>query len=616
MKKLLMLAVAGVLPAAFEGDANADVRTATTTKVIPAPLNDKAPVSGTPARLRRTNEEQPGNEMPTLAFFKDGKSGLYFSMNTELNGTQANHRMQLALVPFTLEQDPTTGAVSAKADLTKAKFVTNNDGNEYRNANHPNAYAINGGNAIAVEYNYQPDNSNDTKRYLQVFDATGKSLLGQTQIYAKNNDDCSMNEDDKSTTLLSSTGGKNKLAAWRGCNGNGRDDGWVQSFEINCDAEAATPCSFKALADVSVCPREERSHGAVSFASDDPNTVIATWTEGNNQPQRDGTWMAAIDVSGNNANILWKEQIEGRKDIDGLRTYSMRAMQSRIQTTDANGNLVNTDMIIWRSGDLRGNNNTNGKGGTYYRNQMAVIKANKDGMSYVTPMTNVAGDLLGLDGTHLGMQFALFGTDTAPAPGVTFLSGSHTGGGYGAQVRAVTWNQTANKFENAGMYNIAPYDRHLYPNYTGNNPGNQGRNYANGTLIKNPFAGQNGNTDANLMVFATTGKDPADMMKPEIKLSAYISVLPISQMNTATPPGQNPGMDPGQDPGQEPGQDPGQDNGESGGNGDGTGNGNGNGNGGGDAGASVGGCATSNTSTGLASFLLIGLAALLRRRRR
>src|SRR5688572_6340535 len=98
MKKLLMFAVAGLLaPTA----ANAEVGTAATIKVLAAPINDKAPVSGTPARLRRTNEEQPGNEMPALAMFGDGKSGLYFSMNTELNGVAAKHRMQLALVPFT-----------------------------------------------------------------------------------------------------------------------------------------------------------------------------------------------------------------------------------------------------------------------------------------------------------------------------------------------------------------------------------------------------------------------------------------------------------------------------------------------------------------------------------
>ena len=52
MKKLLMLAAAGVIPSTLAHDATAG--TPTQTMVIPSPVNDTAPVSGTPARLRRT----------------------------------------------------------------------------------------------------------------------------------------------------------------------------------------------------------------------------------------------------------------------------------------------------------------------------------------------------------------------------------------------------------------------------------------------------------------------------------------------------------------------------------------------------------------------------------
>ena len=54
-KKLLMFAAAGLLtPAAIEGTASAEV---TRSVMIHSPLNDKAPVTGTPARLKRTDEE-------------------------------------------------------------------------------------------------------------------------------------------------------------------------------------------------------------------------------------------------------------------------------------------------------------------------------------------------------------------------------------------------------------------------------------------------------------------------------------------------------------------------------------------------------------------------------
>ena len=52
--------------------------------INPAPVKDLAPVTGSPARLKRTDEEQPGFEMPAFAFFTntDGTQtkGLYFAM--------------------------------------------------------------------------------------------------------------------------------------------------------------------------------------------------------------------------------------------------------------------------------------------------------------------------------------------------------------------------------------------------------------------------------------------------------------------------------------------------------------------------------------------------------
>ena len=91
------------------------------------------------------------------------------------------------------------------------------------------------------------------------------------------------------------------------------------------------------------------------------------------------------------------------------------------------------------------------------------------------------------------------------------------------------------------------------------------------------------------MIITTSGKDAADMTKPEIKLSAYMTVLPVAQTPKApdvTPPGTTP---PGTTP---PGEDPN-----------------------GDSGTSIGGCSSTGTSSGLATFLLIGLAAFIRRRR-
>src|SRR5665647_1599258 len=187
MKKLLMFAASGLLaPMALTTSAQAEVSSAEQVLMFPSPVNDKAPVSGTPARLRRTDEEQPGNEMPTMAMFADGINGLYFSMNTELPPVTtggavrpAPNKMQLAAIPFALSQKA-DGKVTVSPNIAGSKFVTNNNGNETRNANAPVAMPVLGGKLILAKYNYQANGTNDTKTYIQLFNSQGTAVLGQT----------------------------------------------------------------------------------------------------------------------------------------------------------------------------------------------------------------------------------------------------------------------------------------------------------------------------------------------------------------------------------------------------------------------------------------------------
>jgi MYXO-CTERM domain-containing protein len=597
---LMMLAAAGLLTPTV---AQAEINRVTQAKMFPSPTNDVAPVSGTPARLRRTNEEQPGNENAVFALAPDAKSGVFFSQLTELNGQQATHRMQLAAVPFVLKQDA-TGAVVAEPNLAAAKFITSNRGNEYRNANKPEAITALG--ATCAFYNYQAEGSNDTKRYVQCLDPSTLAVLTpQKQVMGKNHDECARKENG--IQIISETATKARLAAYFGCNGNGRDDGWVGVISLTKGADGKI--TARKEFDLSVEPQEERSRGTCSVGAADPNTMFCTWTAGNNQPQRNGTWIGAIDVtegkySGANQQeaLLWKAQLGGRRQIEGRTTYSMRATHQRILAPDTTGKLIATDMIAYRQGDLRGNNNTNGKGGSYYANRVAVIKLSRQGMEYVTPMKDVAPLLLGLDGTHLNMEFAMFGKVGELKPGFVFHSGSHTGGGYASQTRVVMWDQTASAFVDGGSYGAAPHDRHLYPNYLGNNPGNQGRNHSAAKLVANPYVGLNGNTDAYLMVISSSGKDPSEMTLPQKKLSSYLTVMPVAQaadpMPQPPPQPQPSGQSDSQQtpPGEEEQQEQEQTGSET-------------------SDATLGGCSTSGGSAGFLSLLLVGIAAFIRRRR-
>jgi uncharacterized protein (TIGR03382 family) len=613
-KKLLMFAVAGLLaPAAYEGVANAEVHNAAVTVAVPAPKTDTAPTNtvqtadGPVQRLRRTDQEQAGNEMTAFSMFGNGTDGLYFSMTTELNGVRAPNKMQLSLTKFKLTQDLTTGAVSAVADTATARFATTNNGDETRNANAPTAMTINGGNVVCAKYNYQANNTNDTIRYVQCFDAAGKTILPQTKAFAKNNDDCSMHQDGEPGAVVSfdKTTATTKLIDWAGCNGNGTDDGWLFVSSIKCNnADAPTSCTFTNTFDVSLAAREERSRGACTVDAKDPSFAVCSWTEGNNQPQRDGVWLAGVDLASNakgsnqQQTILWKKQIAGRIDnaATGIRTYAQRAVQERIMVMDAATNaLVPSDTIIYRYGDASGNNNTNeGKGGTYRSQMLSVIKTSRTGMTYVAKPVDMQTKLLGLGGTHLGATAAMFGTTDKLVPGLVFLNGSHTGGGPGAQIRSVGLDTATNQFSDLGMQQVASQDRHLYSNYLGNNPGNQGRNHSQLTMMKNPYVGVAGNTDAYVLVTATSGKTMADVGNAAIKLTAFLSVTGIAQTPAATV-GTTPGTstDPGTDPST-------------------AGN---TGDSGSDPGTTLGGCSTGGGSTGLATFLLIGLAAFIRRRR-
>jgi MYXO-CTERM domain-containing protein len=145
--------------------------------------------------------------------------------------------------------------------------------------------------------------------------------------------------------------------------------------------------------------------------------------------------------------------------------------------------------------------------------------------------------MLGIDFTHLTESFALMQDGAKTVPVMTYLQGVQNGGGAApADLKVLAADFTAKKFVDYGTHPAgASYDRHLYSNYLGGNPGNQGRNFAGATMVANPFYTAGSAAAPYLLMHALTGKDPADLMKPEIKTSGYISVVAM-QNPQATPP--------------------------------------------------------------------------------
>jgi MYXO-CTERM domain-containing protein len=533
--------------------------TPSTAKVLAADPNDTARTQN--GRLRKTRYAET-NEQATVRLFGDGKTGLYVDMHSgAINGTQPVHRQQASCTPVQLTQ-AADGSVGATADNTKSKFVTDNVGQDYRNANKPEIVPINGGKNMLLMFNYRPQGTNDTNRYVKVLDAACNAVpitdangatKKQVLVMHKDNDNCDMHQSGEGPCdIATDANGQTHLTCWAGCNGNGQDDGWLNDITVKCTNDAAgnaTGCQVTKNFDVSLCKREERSRGRCSIADADPNTAICTWTEGNDQPQTDGTWIAAVDINpagqaGESAQtrVLWKKQIEAEKRIEGVRTYSVRANSSRIMTENADGTITRSNQLFIATDDLRGNNTNNRKGGRYLGQNLGVAEATKDGLKWVINMTPSMDMMLGVDATHLTMAHALIQDQGKTIPAMTFLQGSQNGaGGTPPDLKVIAADFASGKFVDYGTHPAGGmYDRHLYSNYLGGNPGNQGRNFAGAQMIRNPFVGVNGNDTKYLMLHALTGKDPADVAKPEIKPTTFISIVALKNPTITPPP--PPGM--------------------------------------------------------------------------
>ena len=556
---MMMGLAAGV--ALVSGDARADF-TPQTYKVFSASTTNKAPVqtdSTGVTRLKRTRNNE-SQEQSVVAMFSDGKTGLFIQMQNDAvvaGGPKAFDRTQLGCFPFSLAKNA-DGTVGAASNGTPA-FITSNQGQDYRNDNQPKIYPINGGKNMLVTYNARINGSNNTQRWAKVVDATcteqavtagtgTKSVNGtdgkpQILIMAKTNDDCDMTQSDSAGEPVSDAGGVTHVTMWAGCNGNGSDEGWINDLTVTAETDG----SFKITKnfDAAVEPNEERTRGKCTVAASDPDTAICTWTAGNDEPQTDGTWIGAINIgagaTGANAQgrILWKKMIEGRKSIQGVKTYSVRANQGRIVQVDpTSGALVNSDMLFIQTSDLRGNNTNNRKGGRYLQINLGVAQATKTGLTWVVPMQDVTAMMLGTDATHLTEVATIIEDNGKQVAAISMHAGSENGGGttMSSEVKFLGVDMTAQKFVDYGTHPAGgSYDRHLYSQYLGQNPNNQGRNFAGALFVKNPFYAAGGGSPQFLLLNAMTGKDPSQL-DPAIKTSSFLSIMPTLNPVAAPPP--------------------------------------------------------------------------------
>lgn len=566
------------------------------------------------ARLRQTDEAHT-QEQASVVFTPDGKRAWYMHMRTSpINeGTAMEssppNRVQLALTALELGVGPDGSfTVQRPADAQYDIWATDNDGTEYRQAHNPFGYAVQGGKYLYVEYNWQPNGATNTNRYAAMFtrDLRRIPVNGQDQVLvqAKNNDNCSGGGDGNGRGVVTYDGADGTdIGEWDLANGNGEDAGWFRQMRITCTGDGATAaCNVTKVFDVVVAEEEERTRGHCDVGGADRSFAVCSWTEGDSQPMHEGVWIGAIDISrggetGNNAEsrLLWKQRIQRDTTmlVNGEQRdyYAMRMNHVRELALQPDGSLAPTNRIIAEWGLNRGGNNNDKKGGRTDYVMGAVYEVTRAGYTEVVPMTNITPLLLGFENTHTAVTSAAFGKGTEVKPGFTMIVGSHTAKG-SAELRTIMWDPATKDFVNLGQHNLSrDYDRHLYSNYEGDNPGEQGRNFANCAVVKNPYAAMNGNNVTYFQACALTGKAAIHQDNSAIKPSAFLSIMPIAFTKEAPPPGGGWNEEdlPGEDnPTQGPDEGPG---------------------------TSVGGCSTSTGGAGLLFGLaLIGLTFIRRRK--
>ena len=89
------------------------------------------------------------------------------------NGQGIRGEMQALCISGTIGADGafTVNPALVNANGTVGRHVTNNDGDRYRNANHPKMFPAFNGTAMAVLYNYADNNNDQAERMLMVVDS-------------------------------------------------------------------------------------------------------------------------------------------------------------------------------------------------------------------------------------------------------------------------------------------------------------------------------------------------------------------------------------------------------------------------------------------------------------
>jgi uncharacterized protein (TIGR03382 family) len=487
--------------------------------------------------------------------------------------------------------DPTKGLA-----MTNMSYFTKNDSPDWQNMHKPHAQPVNAGAAALVQYGYDPDGTN-TKTYGMVLGPNCEILSKQTLLFANNNDNLGGLWESWDNTYADASGATRSCGGLIG-NGNGTDDVWAHCTQTTATGQAGAAAytiapQFKVVVD----PEEERSRGTTQ-PTPFKDLMFACWASGNNQPPNSTKCGLVNTAPGvpNNQRLMWRQTVAQRS---GNIRYSTPSL---VPVLDAAGKPTDTYIMSYVKVDVS-NRNGRSKGRTAI--QTVPVKITEKGLTLLDkPVEGMFGIA---DGAHPGMTTARYGAD---GRSVAFLfAGAITdGGSSAAKVIGVTPD---GKLEPVRALNWANASSGGYTSqWYGHNPNTpQGRSYPVTSLtIDNPGYAQTGGFQPDVKSFILVAniyhKDHAGQCTPDPTKgtnngtcggkNAFGMVLIPSQADATKPPA-NPDDPTPTDPT--------------------AGGGGGSGSNGSDPGTTLGGCSTTG-GAGAGTLMLLGLAAVLVRRRR
>lgn len=563
---------------ALDGSAQADVRNSTVLAVADGEECGRTNRDSN-GRDREGDNYQACAEHATLVQLNEGRDILMFRLASKdvLDGVPIYDRAQLACTSITLTpQGPVVNV---------DKYVTRNDGHQYRNAHASNVVAINGGQAAAVFYNYRPNEN--TERYAQVFDKDCNSLSAQTQVMQKNNDDVCASLENYSHIPTMDAGGETRVVATCGGNGNGRDDGWA--YETKFVMQPDGTYQIDKTWDVSIEPNEERTRGTGMYIPEE-NLFAVCMSAGNAQPTDKGVRCYGVDTSidgeqGENADsrLLWRQYV-ARRDGEIYQTQIKLAPSLTVS---------NEATATWQTLIRR---RRRGKGSAYLNT--VRLSFSREGMDIVA--LPVQGAFPGGDATHRAMLSVPWGKDGEIKDGIMLVSTSVNGSPNAmANAQILTWDGATKTFFRDRQLGLnSAIDNAWISNIYGNNPNTQGRNHIQSRVFENPYYGVQGGFRPEVKTFVATAATPrlmregTDIAQDKLAFELVLTPAVLAADVVEEPVEEEPlTPDPEDDVDDDttPPGDTGPSNGSVGG---------------------AGGCSATSTTSGLGTLAMFGLAML------